>query len=163
MDRRPNLFEPEFDSGSDRPGFAWRRARLGSQAGARQLGASLYRLEPGESTFPAHWHHANEELLVVVAGTATLVGAGGEEALATGDVVAFAAGPEGTHRIENRSDAPCDVLLVSTLRSPEVVEYPDSGKVLVHDWFGEHPSTKPPRPLLVNRPESNLGLFDDER
>jgi uncharacterized cupin superfamily protein len=162
MARRPNVFDPEFDSSSDRPGFAWRRAQVGSQAGARQLGASLYHLDPGESTFPTHWHHANEELLIVVAGTATLVGAGREEELAAGDVVAFPVGPEGTHRIENRGEAPCDVLLVSTLRSPEVVEYPDSGKVLVHDWFGEHPSSAPPRPLLVNRPERNLGLFEED-
>ena len=40
----PNLFEPEWDGGQDRPGFTYRRAKLGAQAGAERLGASLYEL-----------------------------------------------------------------------------------------------------------------------
>jgi hypothetical protein len=39
-----NLFEPEFDDESSRPGFSWKRARLGRQAGGERLGASLYEL-----------------------------------------------------------------------------------------------------------------------
>ena len=40
-------------------------------AGA-QLGASLYELPPGESTFPYHYELGNDELLVVVSGRPTL-------------------------------------------------------------------------------------------
>ena len=61
----PNLFEPDWEAERDEPPFRWRRARLGRQAGARQLGASLFELPPGAATFPLHAHYSNEELLVV--------------------------------------------------------------------------------------------------
>jgi hypothetical protein len=54
-----NLFEPDFDAEQDEPPFTWRRARLGRQAGAEALGASLFELPPGASSFPLHVHHAN--------------------------------------------------------------------------------------------------------
>jgi uncharacterized cupin superfamily protein len=58
---RPNVFEPEFDGGSERPGFTMRRARLGRQAGARRLGASLYELPADQSPWPYHLHVAGDE------------------------------------------------------------------------------------------------------
>jgi uncharacterized cupin superfamily protein len=67
-----NVFEPEWDAEQDLPPFTWRRARLGRQAGARQLGASLFELPPGASSFPLHVHHANEEMIVVLSGRPTL-------------------------------------------------------------------------------------------
>ena len=67
-----NLFEPEWDAERDAPPFRWRRAKLGQQAGARDLGASLFEVPPGAATFPLHAHFANEELLVVLSGRPTL-------------------------------------------------------------------------------------------
>src|SRR5215208_2639567 len=64
----PNVFEPDWDAERDDPPFRWRRARLGRQAGARDLGASLFELPPGSATFPLHAHYANEELLIVLDG-----------------------------------------------------------------------------------------------
>jgi uncharacterized cupin superfamily protein len=43
--------------------------------------------------------------------------------------VAFVRGEAGAHQVSNRTDAPIRVLMLSTLREPDVVEYPDSGKV----------------------------------
>lgn len=79
-----NLFAPDWDADQDEPPFTWRRARLGRQAGSERLGASLYELSPGASTFPFHLHHANEELLVVVIGRPTLRTTEGERELETG-------------------------------------------------------------------------------
>ena len=76
-----NLFEPEFDSESDRPGFARRRAKLGEQAGAERLGASLFELAPGSAAFPMHYHLGNEELLMVVDGSPVLRTPEGEREL----------------------------------------------------------------------------------
>jgi uncharacterized cupin superfamily protein len=45
--------------------------------------------------------------------------------LARGDVVCFPVGPEGAHTVRG----PGTVLILSTSRSPEVSEYPDSGKI----------------------------------
>jgi uncharacterized cupin superfamily protein len=47
-----NCFEPEFDADNERPGFTFRRAKLGWQSGAEKLGVSLYEIAPGEATFP---------------------------------------------------------------------------------------------------------------
>ena len=68
----PNIYDPHFDADRDEPPYRWRRARIGRQAGARDLGASLFEVEPGASTFPLHAHFANEEMLVVVEGRPTL-------------------------------------------------------------------------------------------
>jgi hypothetical protein len=67
-----NIFEPEFESESDREGFAYRRARIGWQADTERLGASLYEVPPGQATFPYHWHSANEEMLIVLSGRPSL-------------------------------------------------------------------------------------------
>ncbi len=128
-----NLFEPEFDAEQDRPGFSWRRSRIGRQAGSEHLGASLFELPPGQASFPLHYHHANEELLIVLAGEPTLRTTAGERTLAPGEVVAFARGEAGVHQILNRSEQPTRFLIVSEMNAPEIVVYPDSGKIFARD------------------------------
>lgn len=125
-----NLYEPDFDSDQDRPGFSYRRAKLGAQAGGEKLGASLFEIPPGEATFPYHVHTANEELLIVIEGRPSLRDSSGWRVLERGEVVAFRAGEEGAHQVANRSDEPVRVLVVSTMVAPEVNLYPDSDKVM---------------------------------
>jgi uncharacterized cupin superfamily protein len=125
-----NLFEPDWDAESERPGFGYRRAKLGRQAGAERLGASLYEIPPGETTFPYHAHFANEEMLIVLTGRPSLRTPGGWRELETGEVVACKVGPEGAHQVMNRAEEPARVLVVSEMNAPEVSVYPDSGKVL---------------------------------
>jgi uncharacterized cupin superfamily protein len=131
----PNLFEPSWDAERDDPPFRWRRARLGRQAGARELGASLYELPPGGATFPLHAHFANEELLVVLAGRPTLTGSDGSaRELETGELVACPAGREGAHRLDNKTDEPARVLIVSTMKAPEINEMLEDGSYWVRDY-----------------------------
>ena len=125
-----NLFDPEFDDTVERPGFTYRRARLGRQAGASKLGVSLYEIPPGNATFPHHWHGANEELAIVVAGRPSVRTPDGWRELADGEVLSFPVGEAGAHQLANRSDEPARVLVISTMIAPEVNGYPDSGKVL---------------------------------
>lgn len=106
-------------------------APVGAQAGAQELGASLYELAPGVVGAPFHVHHANEELLLVLAGTLSLRGPDGTRLLSAGAVVAFPRGQTGTHSLVNRSDAPVRYLVVSTTNRPDIVEYPDTGATLV--------------------------------
>ena len=68
----PNIYEPEFDVEQDNAPYIWQRALLGRAAGSERLGASLFALPPGGTTFPLHAHLHNEELLIVIAGTPTL-------------------------------------------------------------------------------------------
>jgi uncharacterized cupin superfamily protein len=139
-----NLYEPEWDAAQDRPPFVWRRARLGRQAGTEKLGASLFELPPGGSSFPLHIHHANEELMLVVEGRPTLRTLDGERVLEPGDVVACPAGRAGAHRLDNRSSEPARVLLVSTMIAPDINELPDSKKVWVRNFApGAEPASDP--------------------
>ena len=131
-----NVFEPEFDSDQDRPGFSYRRARVGRQAGARQLGASVYAIPPGEATFPYHAHTANEEIVIVLSGRPSLRTPEGWRELEPGELVAFPTGDEGAHQIQNRTEDEARVLVISTMIAPEVTLYPDSDKLMA--------ATRPP-------------------
>lgn len=130
----PNVFRPDWDVEQDNPPYTWRRARVGRQAGAEKLGASLFELPPGASSFPLHAHHANEEVLVVLDGRPTFAGPGGERELDQGEVIACPAGPAGAHRLDNRSEAPVRVLIVSTMIGPDINEFPETGRLWARSW-----------------------------
>jgi uncharacterized cupin superfamily protein len=134
----PNVFEPDFDAESDRPGFTYRRARLGRQAGSERLGASLYELQPGQAQWPVHYHLGNEELLVVLSGKPTLRTPDGERELRQGEVVALPVGERGAHQIVNRTEQPVRVLVVSEMAGPDIVVRPESGKLSA---FGRAPGS----------------------
>ncbi|GGL46285.1 cupin domain-containing protein [Halocalculus aciditolerans] len=104
----------------------FRRKRLGAAAGGEELGCSLYELEPGDSAWPYHYHAANEEALFVLSGTGMLRASDGEHALRAGDYAAFPTGEDGGHRVVNDGDGVLRYLVVSTMREPEVVRYPDA-------------------------------------
>ena len=137
----PNLYEPEWEGDRDAPPFRWRRARLAAQAGAQDLGASLFEVPPGAATFPLHAHFSNEELLIVVAGRPTLTTLDGERELAPGEVVSFLAGRGGAHRLDNRTEEPVRVLVVSTMRAPEINEMFETSQFWLRDYV---PGTAPP-------------------
>ena len=126
----PNIFAPDFDADQDRPGFTYRRAKLGQQAGARRLGASLYEIPPGQATFPYHAHTANEELLIVLDGSPSLRTPDGWRRLVKGEMVALPAGEGRAHQVANQSETAARVLLVSTMVAPEINLYPDIAKLM---------------------------------
>ena len=102
--------------------------------GAKRLGPTLYELESGAIASPLHFHHGAEEMLFVLAGEPTLRTGTGEEderTLATGEVVSFPPGREGTHQIVNRAPTPARVLVCSTNDLPEVAEQVETGLTVV--------------------------------
>ena len=117
----------------ERPGFSWRRKRIAGE----HLGASLYELPPGQSTFPYHYELGSDELLVVVTGTPTLRAPDGERRLAPGDCMLFPSGPEGAHQLRNETDAPVRVLLVSNFALPRAAVQVDSGKLMIRWGTGD--------------------------
>jgi len=104
-------------------------ARLAPGTAARGLGISVDILAPGRRGCPYHLHHAQEEAFVVLDGRGTLRVAGENVPIEAGDVIFIPPGPEYPHQIVNTSDAPLRYLSISTQESPEICEYPDSGKV----------------------------------
>jgi len=125
-----NVFDPDFDADQEREGFSYRRAKIGWQAGAEKLGASLYEIPPGQATFPYHAHTANEEMLIVLEGNPSLRSSKGWRQLERGEVVAFPTGEEGAHQVANFSEQPVRVLVLSTMIAPDVNLYPDTNRLM---------------------------------
>jgi uncharacterized cupin superfamily protein len=121
-----NAFEPEWQG--ERGGN--RVARLAAAAGSQRLGASIVELASGTLSSPYHFHHANEELLIVLSGTPELRMPDGLRELQPGEVVSFPCGPEGAHRLRNASSEPCRLLFISETNFPDIVSYPDTGTTL---------------------------------
>jgi uncharacterized cupin superfamily protein len=95
------------------------------------LNGSIWEFQPGGSQFVYHFHHASEELLIVLRGSPTVRMHDGDRELAAGDVVPFPRGPEGGHQIRNDSDSVARVLIIAANADPDVAEYPETGKVAI--------------------------------
>jgi uncharacterized cupin superfamily protein len=124
---------------TDEAGNVWDDVPDWGGVGARRLvrapdgslNASVWELQPGASQFVYHFHHGSEELLVVLRGTPTVRMHDGERELAEGDVLPFPRGPEGGHQVRNDGDSVARVLIVAANVSPDVAEYPETGKVAI--------------------------------
>ena len=103
-------------------------ARLAVGTAAQKLGASIDIVPPGKRSCPYHFHHAEEEMFIVLEGQGTLRVAGEMLPVAAGDVMFIPPGPEYPHQIINTSDAPLKYLSISNCEPLEICEYPDSGK-----------------------------------
>jgi uncharacterized cupin superfamily protein len=154
-----NLFEPEFEESTDHPGFSWRRALLGRQAGAERLGASLFALPPGQAAFPMHYHLGNEEMLMVISGTPSLRTLDGERQLATGEVVSFPRGEAGVHQIVNRGEEEARIVVISEMNAPEVVVRPESGNLSA---LGRPPGGRGEGMHKVFRQSDEVSFWEEE-
>ncbi len=119
-----NVFEPEWQG--QRGGN--RVARL--VPGSQRLGATIVEVAPGTLSSPYHFHHANEELLIVLSGTPELRMPDGLRELHPGEVVSFPCGTEGAHRLRNPTSEPCRLLFISERNFPDILSYPDTGTTL---------------------------------
>lgn len=104
---------------------------------ATGLGASVWEFQPGSTQLVYHFHHGSDELLIVLRGTPTVRRHDGDHVLREGDAVSFPHGIEGGHQIRNDGEEVARVVIVSSNASPDVAEYPDTGRVA---WIvdGEH-------------------------
>jgi uncharacterized cupin superfamily protein len=130
MPDEPNIHKPEWDAEMPDAPFRAKAMRAGAHAGAQELGATLYDIEPGGAISPFHFHHANEELLVVLAGSPCVRRPGGVQRVRPGAVVAFPRGADGAHAVTNPGAEPARVLLVSTMHFPDIAEHVDTGTLL---------------------------------
>jgi uncharacterized cupin superfamily protein len=105
-------------------------ARVARGTAASKIGLSVDIVAPGKRACPYHFHYAQEEVFVVIEGRGSLRVADEWLPLVAGDVVFIPPGPDYPHQIVNDSEAPLKYLSISTKDSPEIVEYPDSGKYL---------------------------------
>jgi uncharacterized cupin superfamily protein len=151
-----NIFDDEWQEGYPQPeGWRanWKRVKAG------MLAMSVYELLPGQTQCPYHFHHGNDELLVVLRGAPTLRTPGGVRELRPGDGVPFPAGAEGAHQVSNGTSEPVRYVIAARHVTPEVVEYPDSGKFAAMS-YGESQRGKPL--ATWHRLDDEVDFFDGE-
>ncbi len=143
--------------------FAARLGQFGPLIGLKQLGCRLVVVPPGKKAWPHHAHHVNEEMFVILEGAGTLRLGDEQHAVKAGDVIACpAGGAETAHQLINTGDAELRYLAISTMRAPEVVEYPDSGKFAVIAGSAPGGDKAARRFWYVGRQDTNLDYWDGE-
>lgn len=123
-----NIREIEFTKWGRGGRFEAQLGTIGARIGARKLGYRLVVLAPGKCGWPAHAHHVNEEMFFILEGSGILRIGAERLPLRAGDFICCPPGPDMPHQIQNDSGGELRYLAVSTMESPEVVDYPDSGK-----------------------------------
>jgi uncharacterized cupin superfamily protein len=153
--RRANIFdtEVEFDP-ADPPGYRGGAARLASVLGAQELSVNVFEIPSGESLCPYHYEYV-EEWLLVLEGELLLRVPDGEEHLGRGDAICFPPGPDGAHKVTNRSDAPSRIVMFSSAGVPAVAVYPDSDKIGV--WTGSEADD-----FMLRRADGHVGYYEGE-
>lgn len=124
-----DIYKPDFDEPREHDGFRARRARIGHQLGTERIGISLWEIPPGQKAYPYHFHLAEEEALIVLEGSPSLRTPAGTRRLNAGEAIRFPTGEEGAHQVSNESEETVRLLAISTHGAPDIVIYPDSGKL----------------------------------
>jgi uncharacterized cupin superfamily protein len=152
-----NIADLEFRPWGHGGRFEARLGAIASRLGAQKLGYNLTVLPPGKRAFPFHNHRVNEEMFFVVDGEGELRIGDARHSIRSGDVIACPpGGPETAHQIVNTSQsADLRYLAVSTRLSPDVAEYPDSGKFGVLAEFPPGADGKPQMLRFIGRTQAS--------
>lgn len=102
-------------------------------------------------------------MFVILDGVGTLRLGGVDHPVKAGDVIACpAGGPETAHQLVNTGEAELRYLAISTMLTPEVMEYPDSGKFVVISGSAPGGDKAVRRLWYVGRAEASLDYYDGE-
>ncbi|MGZ5118042.1 MAG: cupin domain-containing protein [Burkholderiales bacterium] len=156
-------FPPAFaPTGAAAERYAPRMAQVGRKLGAKKLGYNVTAVPPGKRAFPAHNHRVNEEMFFILEGEGELHVEDAVHAVRPGDVVACPpGGPETAHQIVNTGSVELKYLAVSTKISPEIVDYPKTGKFgVLHEY--EDADGKPQMFRFVGRADRQADYWEGE-
>jgi len=127
--------------------------QVGQVLGTKKLGYNVTVVPPGKRAFPLHNHRVNEEMFFILEGEGEV--RIGEETLPIkkGDFISCPpGGKEVAHQIINISKNELRYLAVSTKESPEIADYPDSGKFgILSENF-----------RFLGKPDQSLGYWEGE-
>ena len=152
---RPNLFDADYryDDG-DPAGYRAAAVNLGRQAGGTELAVKAFEIPAGESLCPYHYEYV-EEWLIVLGGELSVRVPDGTEQLRAGDVMRFAPGPDGAHKVSNTGTEPARLVMFSSAHEPSVAVYPDSDKIGV--WPGNDADH-----VILRRADGHVDYYDGE-
>jgi uncharacterized cupin superfamily protein len=143
--------------------FAGGLAPIGHRLGAQKLGYNLTVVPPGKRAFPFHSHRVNEEMFFVIEGAGEVRIGAETWPIRAGDVICCPpGGPETAHQIVNTGEATLRYLAVSSSQTPELCEYPDSGKFAVMHAAGTDADGKPQGFRHVGRLADGCDYWDGE-
>jgi|HubBroStandDraft_1064217.scaffolds.fasta_scaffold429857_2 uncharacterized cupin superfamily protein len=133
-----NVWRTDFPSANE-----WQNGTQSDRVGRGEvLAARVHEIPPGGRGAPFHFHHGNEEILVVLRGRPTLRTRAGERQLDEGEVVVFRRGPADAHTCSNDTDQPARYLMVSNNASPDAVECPDLGLLSIMAYTDDRSGTR---------------------
>lgn len=160
-----NIDELEWQPGSEGERFASARKRLAAAAGGAQIGCTLFEVPPGKRAFPFHSHSSNEESIYILEGAGTLRLGADQVKVRAGDYITMPAELELAHQLINSGAAPLRYLCFSTMKLPEIVRYPDSGKLGMMTAAQGAPKDWPDfrgRAFLLLKEGASLDYYDGE-
>ena len=139
-------------------------AEIAEHIGAQRLGYSMTIVPPGKAAFPAHNHYGNEEMFFIIEGEGQARIGKETFPIHAGDVIACpAGGPETAHQIINISaTTTLRYLAVSTMQTPDFVQYPDSGKTGASFFYDDADNGTQKVIRILNREQDNLGYWEGE-
>ncbi len=159
LQSRPPAFAA---TGSAAARYDAKMGAIGARIGAQKLGYNLTAVASGMRAFPLHNHRANEEMFFVLQGTGEVRIGEQTYPIRAGDVIACPpGGPETAHQIVNTGAEELRYLAVSTKMSPEICEYPDSGKFGVLAEFTSADG-KAQRFAFIGRAERQIDYWEGE-
>jgi uncharacterized cupin superfamily protein len=157
---RPAVFSP---SGAAAERYDARLGQVGARLGAQKLGYNITAVPPGKRAFPFHNHRVNEEMFFVLEGSGEVRIGDAVHPIRAGDIVALpAGGTETAHQVFNTGSQELRYLAVSTKLSPEIAEYPDSGKFGVLAEYPAGPDGKPQVFRFIGREEQSINYWEGE-
>jgi len=160
IESRPFAFAA---SGSAAERYDAKMGAIAPLVGAQKLGYNITVVPPGKSAFPLHNHHVNEEMVFVLYGEGKAQIGEHTFPIRANDVIAFpAGGKETAHQITNTSSDELRYLAVSTKLSPEIVDYPNSGKFGILAELPTGVEDKPQRFVFVGREKDSLNYWEGE-
>ncbi|MDB6162640.1 MAG: cupin [Xanthomonadaceae bacterium] len=157
---RPPMFAAK---GSAAGKYDARMGQVASKLGARLLGYNVTAVPPGMRAFPSHNHRVNEEMFFVLEGSGELRVGSQTHPVRSGDIIACPpGGPETAHQLINTGEGELKYLAVSTKLSPELCEYPDSGKFGVMADLGTDANGQPAVFRHISRSQDALDYWEGE-
>jgi len=137
--------------GSDYPApladeFAARtRRRLGDAVGLTTMGVNLTSLPPGARSSLRHWHEVEDEMVVVLSGTLTLIDDAGETEIGPGEAAGFPGGDANAHCFYNRGTVEAVFLEIGTRPTQDRCHYAEHD-MIAHDrdgrtWYARRDGT----------------------
>jgi uncharacterized cupin superfamily protein len=138
--KKKNVLKDDWRDSSHGEKFQHGHISLTDLRDGHDIGCGAFRVNPGKRAFPKHAHLANDEAIYIISGTGSLTIGDETEQVEAGDFVLLPKGAEYAHVLVNDSNEDIVYLCFSTMNAPEVVHYPDSGKLGVMEsarqWGG---------------------------